>query len=72
LLVTKKRYFLSTIQLSRYMFLIGQTVFRFVVKGVNVIFLGFQRGWGLLYNPKEKLKFPTLMLITSKWIIIET
>ena len=54
------------------MFLIGQTVFRFVVKGVNVIFLGVQKGWGLLYNPKEKLKFPTLMLITSKWIIIET
>jgi hypothetical protein len=29
-------------------------------------------GWGLLYNPKGKLKFHTLMLATSKWIMIET
>jgi hypothetical protein len=30
------------------------------------------RGWGLLLNPMGKLKFRTLMLITSKWILIET
>jgi hypothetical protein len=27
--------------------------------------------YGLLYNPMGKLKFRTLMLITSKWIIID-
>ena len=32
----------------RYMFLVGPKVFSFVVKGVKVIFWGFQRGWGLL------------------------
>ena len=32
----------------RYMFLVGPKVFRFVVKEVKVIFLGVQRGWGLL------------------------
>ena len=29
-------------------------------------------GWGLLLNPMGKLKFRTLKLITSKWIMIET
>jgi hypothetical protein len=32
----------------RYMFLVDPKVFRFVVKGVKAIFLGIQRGWGLL------------------------
>ena len=32
----------------RYMFLVGPKVFSFVVKGVKAIFLGVQRGWGLL------------------------
>ena len=32
----------------RYMFLVDHKVFRFVVKGVKAIFLGVQRGWGLL------------------------
>jgi serine/threonine protein kinase len=32
----------------RYMILVGPKVFSFVVKGVKVIFLGLQRGWGLL------------------------
>jgi hypothetical protein len=32
----------------RYMFLVGPKVFSLVVKGVNVIFWGLQRGWGLL------------------------
>ena len=32
----------------RYMFLVDPKVFRFVVKGVKAIFLGVQRGWGLL------------------------
>ena len=41
-------------------------------KGVKVIFWGVQRGWELLYNPMGKLKFRSLMLITSKWIMIET
>ena len=56
----------------RYMFLVISKVFSFVVKGVKVIFWGVQMGWGLLYNPMGKLKFRTLMLITSKWILIET
>ena len=56
----------------RYMFLVGPKVFSFVVKGVNVLFWGVQMGWGLLYNDMGKLKFRTLMLITSKWIMIET
>jgi hypothetical protein len=30
----------------RYMILVGPKVFSFVVKGVKVIFLGLQRGWG--------------------------
>ena len=54
----------------RYMFLVDPKVFRFVVKGVKAIFLGVQRGWGLLQNPMGNLKFRTLMLITSKWIMI--
>jgi hypothetical protein len=54
------------------MFLVGPKVFSFVVNGVKVIFCGVQRGWGLLLNPMGKLKFRTLMLITSKWIMIET
>ena len=53
------------------MFLVGPKVFRFVVKGVKAIFLGVQRGWGLLSNPMGNLKFRTLMLITSNWIMIE-
>jgi hypothetical protein len=32
----------------RYMFLVDPKVFRSVVKGVKVIFLGVQMGWGLL------------------------
>jgi hypothetical protein len=32
----------------RYMFLVDPKVFRFDVKGFKVIFLGVQRGWGLL------------------------
>ena len=32
----------------RYMFLVDPKVFSFVVKGVKAIFLGVQRGWGLL------------------------
>jgi hypothetical protein len=32
----------------RYMFLVDPKVFRFVVKGVKAIYLGVQRGWGLL------------------------
>ena len=52
----------------RYMFLVDPKVFRFVVKGVKSIFLGIQRGWGLLQNPMGNQKFCTLMLITSKWI----
>ena len=54
------------------MFLVDPNVFRFVVKGVKAIFLGVQRGWGLLWNPMGNLKFRTLMLITSNWIMIET
>jgi hypothetical protein len=49
------------------MFLVGPKVFSFVVKGVKVIFLGVQRGWGLLENLMGKL-----ILITSKCIMIET
>ena len=54
------------------MFLVHPKVFTFVVKGVKAIFLGVQRGWRLLLNPMGKLKFRTLMLITSKCIMIET
>ena len=32
----------------RYMFLVDPKVFSFVIKGVKAIFLGVQRGWGLL------------------------
>jgi hypothetical protein len=32
----------------RYICVIGPIVFIFVVKGIKVIFLGVQRGWGLL------------------------
>ena len=46
----------------RYMFLVDPKVFRFVVKGVKAIFLGVQRGWGLLQNPMGNLKFRTLIL----------
>ena len=56
----------------RYMFLVDPKVFTFVVKGAKAIFLGVQRGWELLWNPMGKLKFRTLMLITSNWIMIET
>ena len=34
----------------RYIFLVDPKVFRFVVNGVKAIFLGVQRGWGLLQN----------------------
>ena len=54
------------------MFLVDPKVFRFVVKGTKAILLGVQRGWGLLLNPMGNLKFRTLMLITSNWIMIET
>ena len=54
------------------MFLVVPKVFRFVVKGFKAIVLGVQRGWGLLLNPMGKLKFRTLMLITSKCIMIGT
>ena len=54
------------------MFLVDPKVFRFVVKGVKAIFWGVQRGWWLLLNPMGNLKFRTLMLITSNWIMIET
>jgi hypothetical protein len=54
------------------MFLVDPKVFRFVVKGVKAIFLGVQRWWGLLLNPMGNLKFRTLMLITSNWIMKET
>jgi hypothetical protein len=64
--------FHETVWSYRYMFLVGPKVFSFVVKAVKVIFWGVQMGWGLLYNPMGKLKFRTLMLITSKWIMIET
>ena len=56
----------------RYMFLVGPKVFSFVVKGVKVIYWGVQRVGGLLYNLMGNLKFRTLILITSKWIMIET
>ena len=64
--------FHETLWSYRYMFLVGPKVFSFVVKGVKVIFWGVQRGWVLLLIPMRKLKFRTLMLITSKWIMIET
>jgi hypothetical protein len=54
------------------MFLVGPKVFRFVVKGVKAIFLGVQKGWRLQLNPMGNLKFRTLILITSNWIMIET
>jgi hypothetical protein len=54
------------------MFLVGPKVFSFVVKGVKVIYWGVQRVGGLLYNLMGNLKFRTLILITSKWIMIET
>ena len=54
------------------MFLVDPKVFRFVVEGVKAIFLWVQSGWGLLLNPMGNLKFCTLMLITSNWIMIET
>jgi hypothetical protein len=41
------------------------------LENVKAIFLGVQRGCGLLYNPMENLKFRTLMLITSNWIMID-
>ena len=40
--------FHETWWIYRYMFLVDLKVFRFVVKGVKAIFLGVQRGWGLL------------------------
>ena len=51
---------------------VGPKAFSFVVKAVKAIFLGVQKGWRLLYNPMGNLKFRTLMLITSNWIMIET
>jgi hypothetical protein len=41
-------------------------------KGGQSHILRGSNGVGLLYNPMGKLKFSTLMLITSKWIMIET
>jgi hypothetical protein len=64
--------FHETLWIYRYMFLVDHKVFRFVVKGVKAIFLGVQRWWGLLLNPMGNLKFRTLMLITSNWIMKET
>ena len=64
--------FHETWWIYRYMFLVDPKVFRFVVKGVKAIFLGVQRWWGLLLNPMGNLKFRTLMLITSNWIMKET
>jgi hypothetical protein len=40
--------FHETWWIYRYMYLVDPKVFRFVVKGVKTIFLGVQRGWGLL------------------------
>ena len=40
--------FHETLWSYRYMFLVDPKFFRFVVKGVKAIFLGVQRGWGLL------------------------
>ena len=54
------------------MFLVDPKVFRFVVKGVKAIFLGVKGGGGYYRNPMGNLKFRTLMLITSNWIMIET
>jgi hypothetical protein len=54
------------------MFLVDPKVFRFVVKGTKAILLGVQRGWGLLLNPMGNLKFRTLKLLTSNWIMIQT
>jgi hypothetical protein len=54
------------------MFLVDPKVFSFVVKGSKSYFEGFKGGGGLLLNPMGKLKFRTLMLITSKWIMIKT
>ena len=56
----------------RYMFLVDPKVFRFVVNRVKATLLGVQPWWGLLQNPMGNLKFRTLMLITSNWIMIET
>jgi hypothetical protein len=41
----------------RYMFLVDPKVFRFVVKGVKAIFLGVQRGWGLLSYGKVEILY---------------
>jgi hypothetical protein len=57
---------------TMYLILVDPKVFNFVVKWVKVIFFGIQRGWGYYRILWEKLKFRTLMLITSKWIMIET
>jgi hypothetical protein len=43
-----------------------------IIKTRYDLCLGVQRGWGLLLNPMGNLKFRTLMLITSNWIMIET
>ena len=54
------------------MFLVDPKVFRYVVKGVKAIFLGFKEGGGYYRILWETWKFCTLMLITSNWIMIET
>ena len=54
------------------MFLVDPKIFRFVVNRVKATLLGVQPWWGLLWNPMGNLKFRTLMLITSNWIMIET
>jgi hypothetical protein len=46
--------------------IVDPKVFSFVVKEVKVIFLRGSK------NPMGKLKFRTLMLITYKWIMMET
>jgi hypothetical protein len=40
----------------RYMSLVGPKVFSFVVKGVKVIFLGVQRGWGVTIESYGKVE----------------
>ena len=39
------------------MFLVDPKVFRFVIKGVKAIFLGVQRGWGLLSYGKVEILY---------------
>ena len=44
------------------MFLVGPKVFSFVVKGVKVIFLGVQRGWGYYRILWETLDYNHILL----------